>query len=219
MITAGMLAVSFCLILAVIYYLEFGQDNDQPSIVYHFPERTGNSEINTGRLPYIVPKVIDTVLVEPNQIEPAEEIVMLDEFTEEILEYEECCEEDIFEISDEDLVVELPDSVMPKTLGDLLTDQGVTHSELEEMTSIIPIDPHTPVDSAGEFVQHIINVVQPLIDQFEIEMSKTTVEEGRMMIELMANDPTLTSEEYEIITQELFPMHVQDALRKEGLIR
>lgn len=215
----GLLLVAFSLTLTVGYLLHSNNKSDSPMITYHLPDRTGNTEVNTGRSPYVTPRQVTSLSVESVEIVPPEDIQNLDDAEWEVLEYEICCdEEEVFEAPDTP-DIKLAKARMPKNLGELLTNNGLSNSDIEDIQSVMPLDTSIPIDSTGKFVQHIFNIVQPIMDQFDRDVANTTVEEARAMIHLMNNDPTVTAEEYQAITYDLFPIHVQNALRQEGLIK
>lgn len=104
----------------------------------------------------------------------------------------------------------------PQTLRDLWRETGLSDEELEQAMALLPIDPTISLDQSDELMANL-QAVQSVIDSWMKEATATlTLDEARIMIDILKDDPTTTEDEYRYITRELFPPDIQQALIQEG---
>lgn len=216
-ITLGVMLVA---VSGVILY----QSNrvDESVKTYVMPQRTSDIEVDTG------PSApLETLfqsdkgfLVDAKGHEPNEHLVdeVATSMSDESVNDNPVVESQQDEIGEiEDFPADTGEPEFSMTLGDLMESNGMTQSQMELITSVLPFNPK--VNIASEEFMEMVDRLGDFIDrQMRESMETLTLEEARLMVQFMKEDPTMTAEDFRAITQDYFPVHLQDALRKEGVL-
>lgn len=193
----------------------------EPKMSYVMPKRTTTVErsAQVARLP----QSDKTTLVEPHDHEPTVKLVdeVVEQMVKESLEDNPVVEPQQDEIGEIEEVsdIDTAEPKSPSTLGDIMKSNGMSDSDILEITNLLPLNPNIRVDQTGEFVAHLLHVADVIDQQVKHDLSSLSLEKGRAMVEIMKQDPTMTAEEFREIIQDYFPVHIQDALRKEGVLQ
>ena len=108
----------------------------------------------------------------------------------------------------------------PLTVGEIMKSNGMSDSDIEMMNSIFPVTLNPNMDiTSQEFIDQVTKLGEWIERDMRATFEDTTLEEGKVLVDLMKNDPTMPAEDFRIITEDYFPQHLQDALRKEGLLQ
>ena len=218
-------AISLCVMLLAILGLIRNQSNntvDEPVKTYVMPERSGDAEVNTGRSAPLGTLLQSDkgFLVEAKGHKPTEHLVheVATQMAEESFIDNPVVESQQDEIGEmEDLPADTDEPEFSMTLGDLMESNGMTQSQMELMTSVLPLNPNVNIASE-EFIKMVDRLGDFIDRQMRESMKSLTLEEARLMVQFMKEDPTMTAEDFRAITQDYFPVHLKDALRKEGVL-
>ena len=218
---ATTLGVTLIAISGLILY-QSNNKVDEPVKTYAMPEPTGDVEVNTGRSAPLETSLHSDkgFLVDAKGLEPTERFVdkVATQMAKESVNNNPVVESRQDEIGEvEDLPAEPRKPEFSMTLGDLMESKGMTQSQMELMTSVLPFNPKVNIASE-EFIEMVDRVGEFIDRQMRESMKSLTLEEARLMVQFMKEDPTMTAEDYRAITQDYFPVHLKDALRKEGVL-
>lgn len=219
--TATTLGVMLIAISGLLLY-QSNNTVDEPVKTYVMPVRTGDAEVNTGRsapLGTLLPSD-KGFLVDAKGHKPTEHSVdeVATPMAEESVKDNPVVESQQDEIGEiEDLPADTGAPEFSMTLGELMESNGMTQSQMELMTSVLPFNPKVNIASE-EFIKMVDRLGDFIDRQMRESMKTLTLEEARLMVQFMKEDPTMTSEDFRTITQDYFPAHLKNALRKEGVL-
>lgn len=216
-----------CILVGVIWHMH---DNKpaEPVVIYRLPDHTADDpdRTNTGRSPMLPSnQPTTTVLVEPTDIQPPEEFVLLDKVVTQQMGEESLKEHPVVEPQQDNIgdIKELTEVSTPEpefhiTLGEVAESSGLSESQLEEITDVLPIDLNVNIASE-EFMAMMVRV-EKVIDRemYEI-MESAAVDFGRELVQSFKDDPELNDEGIQLLIDEYLPTHITDALRKEGVLQ
>jgi len=220
-----LLAVT-CLLIIGMFYMHLANQPSELVVTYHVPDHTADepARTNTGTLPEFLPNVPDAVLVKPADIQPPEELILLDEMATQMAE-ESLKDSSVVESQQDEIgeVKEVPDAAPietpPLTVGEIMKSNGMSDSDIEMMTSVLPVPLNPNMDIASqEFMDQVQKLGDAVERQMKHEMSKLTLDVAREMVPILKEDSEITAEDFQMITHEYFPAHIQDALRQEGVL-
>ncbi len=195
---------------------------DEPVKTYAMPVRTGDAEVNAGRSAPLGTSLHSDkgFLVDAKEHKPTERFVdeVATQMAKESVNNNPVVESQQDEIGEmEDLPADTDEPEFSMTLGELMESNGMTQSQMELMTSVLPFNPKVNIVSE-EFIEMVDRLGEFIDRQMRESMKSLTLEEARLMVQFMKEDPTMTAEDYRAITQDYFPVHLKDALRKEGVL-
>ena len=213
------------MLIAISGLIRYQSNNkvDESVKTYVMPERTGDAEVNTGRSAPLGTLLQSDkgFLVEAKRHKPTEHLVdeVASPMAEESVKDNPVVESQQDEIGEiEDLPADTGAPEFSMTLGELMESNGMTQSQMELMTSVLPFNPKVNIVSE-EFIEMVDRLGEFIDRQMRESMKSLTLEEARLMVQFMKEDPTMTAEDFRIITQDYFPVHLKNALRKEGVLQ
>ncbi len=103
-----------------------------------------------------------------------------------------------------------------RTLRDLWRDSGLSDEALEQVMAFVPFNPDISLDQYDELLANMQAVENAIDSRVKAAVATLTLEEARIMVNILKNDPTTTEDEYRYITRELFSPEIQQALLQEG---
>ena len=220
--TATTLGVMLIAISGLLLY-QSNNTVDEPVKTYVMPVRTGGVEIDTGRSAPLgtLLESAKGFLVEAKGHKPTEHLVdeVATPMAEESVKDNPVVESQQDEIGEmEDLPADTDEPEFSMTLGELMESNGMTQSQMELMTSVFPLNLNVNIASE-EFIKMVDRLGDFIDRQMRESMKTLTLEEARLMVQFMKEDPTMTAEDFRIITQDYFPVHLKNALRKEGVLQ
>ena len=104
-----------------------------------------------------------------------------------------------------------------QTLRDLWRDSGLSDEALEQVMAFVPFNPNISLDESDELLANMQAVVDAIDAIMRASMADVTLDEARIMVNILKNDPTTTEDEYRYITRELFSPDIQQALIRTGV--
>lgn len=103
-----------------------------------------------------------------------------------------------------------------QTLRDLWRDSGLSDEALEQIMAFVPFNPDISLDQYDELLANLHAVENAIDSRLKAATATLTLDEARIMVNILKNDPTTTEDEYRYITRELFSPEIQQALLQEG---
>ena len=208
----GVLLLAFMLGFACHIYSK--PTNIEPKTIYVLPE---GKTATRGIVTQARVANVDTVSANPkSQTIKREPIEIVSMFTGEVVPIDE--QDKIGEVKEVSDVA--PFEPTPLTVGEIMKSNGMSDSDIEMMNSIFPVTLNPNMDiTSQEFIDQVTKLGEWIERDMRATFEDTTLEEGKVLVDLMKNDPTMPAEDFRIITEDYFPQHLQDALRKEGLLQ
>ena len=102
-----------------------------------------------------------------------------------------------------------------ETIGDLWRAAGLSDAALEQIMAFVPFNPNISLDESDELLANMQAVVDAIDARMRASMADVTLDEARIMVNILKNDPTTTEDEYRYITRELFSNSIQQALIRD----
>lgn len=213
----------FCVVIGV-FMLNAPRQPVEPQLTYVMPERTGDVTVAVKRSAQVarLPQSDTTIVAEPHDHEPT--VKLVDEAVNQMME-ESLEDNPVVESQQDDIgeIEEVPEASTPepefsRTLGDIMKSNGMTDSELQVITGVLPLDPNINIASE-EFIEHV-NSLGKIVDRemYEI-MGSLDVDLGRELVQSFKDDPEVTAEGFQLLVDEYLPVHIKDALRQEGVLQ
>lgn len=189
----------------------------EPIVVYGLPDRTADQpeRINTTKLPQLASGRTPTKLIELNGHKPIEELIgeAVIEMTEESLINKSVIgEEDIADM-EERREVAPPEPEFHVTLGEVAESSGMSEFQLLKIADVLPIDMNVNIASRG-FIEMMDRVEKIIDNDIHEIMESADLDFSRELVLSFKDNP----EGLQILVDEFLPAHIEDALRKEGIL-
>lgn len=104
------------------------------------------------------------------------------------------------------------------TIREIWESAGLSKGELQQAMKLLSIDPEMSLNQMDEFVKHLETVGAVLEQHMRDSAAQLSLEEARLIVTYLKDDPTTTPDEFRYITRELFTPAIQVALEQEGAL-